>query len=83
MGKYASAQVYGEGERPGATLAGMMHPNRERDTILEAQDEDGGLTKDPVKIVNQFHEYYAALCTTKITPDIEAIADSLTQSNMP
>ncbi|KAJ1155199.1 hypothetical protein NDU88_007934 [Pleurodeles waltl] len=82
MGKYASAHEYGQGECAGVTLAGVMCPNRQRDPILEVQGEDDILIKDPVKI-NWFCEYYTSLYTAKITPDIDAIADYLTQITMP
>ncbi|KAJ1203063.1 hypothetical protein NDU88_006858 [Pleurodeles waltl] len=83
MGKYATAQVYGDGERPGSTMACRAHLSRERDTIIAVQDENGCLINDLAKIVNLFRDYYAALYTTRNTLDIDAISDYLTHITMP
>ncbi|KAJ1107002.1 hypothetical protein NDU88_004399 [Pleurodeles waltl] len=58
MGKYATACVYGEGERAGRVLANMIHRSREKDTITAVQAEDGSELIDPEQIVNRFREYY-------------------------
>ncbi|KAJ1082372.1 hypothetical protein NDU88_002540 [Pleurodeles waltl] len=65
MGKYATARVYGEGERPGTVLANMIRPSRERDMITAVQAEDGSELTDPEQIVNRFREYYEGLYTSK------------------
>ncbi|KAJ1203531.1 hypothetical protein NDU88_007316 [Pleurodeles waltl] len=54
MGTYATAHIYGEAERPGAVLANIAHPNREKDTIMAIQDEDGNVITDPERIANRF-----------------------------
>ncbi|KAJ1208787.1 hypothetical protein NDU88_004170 [Pleurodeles waltl] len=46
----------------------MIHPNREKDTIMAVQAEDGSELTDPEQIANRFQE---ALYTSKIAPGLE------------
>ncbi|KAJ1124462.1 hypothetical protein NDU88_002923 [Pleurodeles waltl] len=61
MGKYATAHIYEEGERPGEVLVNLTCPNRESDTIMVVQAEDGSEITDPEHIANRFREYYETL----------------------
>ncbi|KAJ1180831.1 hypothetical protein NDU88_006046 [Pleurodeles waltl] len=83
MGKYATAHFYGEGERPGVVLVGIARPNREKDTIMAIQDEDGNMIMDPERIANWFCENYAALYTSEIAPNLDATLDYLRHIEMP
>ncbi|KAJ1197306.1 hypothetical protein NDU88_001166 [Pleurodeles waltl] len=56
MGKYVTACIYGEGERPGAVLAGIIRPRREKGTIMAIQDEDGSMIMDQERIAIKFHK---------------------------
>ncbi|KAJ1113796.1 hypothetical protein NDU88_002037 [Pleurodeles waltl] len=40
LGKYATARVYGESERPGLVLANLIHPDKEKSMIIAVQAED-------------------------------------------
>ncbi|KAJ1114842.1 hypothetical protein NDU88_003072 [Pleurodeles waltl] len=53
--KYATACVYGEGERPSSVLANLIRPNRE---IIAVQAEDSSVLRDPERTVARFREYY-------------------------
>ncbi|KAJ1204389.1 hypothetical protein NDU88_008167 [Pleurodeles waltl] len=77
MGKYATASIYGEDERPGAVLANLACPNREKDTIMVVQADDSSEITDPEHIANRFCEYYEALYTSKIAPNREALLEYL------
>ncbi|KAJ1198176.1 hypothetical protein NDU88_002020 [Pleurodeles waltl] len=83
MGKYATARIYGEGERPGAVLANLACPNREKDTIMVVQAEDGREITDPQHIANRLCAYYEALYTSKIAPNKEAALDYLLHIDLP
>ncbi|KAJ1137586.1 hypothetical protein NDU88_003984 [Pleurodeles waltl] len=83
MGKYATDCIYGAGERPGAVLANLACPNREKDTIMVVQAEDGSEITDPEHIANRFGEYYEALYTSKIDPNPEAVLDYLLHIELP
>ncbi|KAJ1100403.1 hypothetical protein NDU88_005489 [Pleurodeles waltl] len=83
MGKYATAWISGEGECPGAVLAGIASPSREKDTILAIEDVDGSIIIDQERIINRFCDYYTALNTTKITLDLDATSDYLMHVAMP
>ncbi|KAJ1114375.1 hypothetical protein NDU88_002613 [Pleurodeles waltl] len=83
MGKYATSRIYGEGERPGAVLANLVCPNREKDTIMVVQAEDGSEITDPEHIANRFCVYYEALYTSKIAPNPEAALDYLLHIELP
>ncbi|KAJ1161086.1 hypothetical protein NDU88_001574 [Pleurodeles waltl] len=69
MRKYATARPYGERDRLGATLAALLHPNRETDLILEIQDKGGELLRDPDAITGRFRGYYTALYTSRAASD--------------
>ncbi|KAJ1082869.1 hypothetical protein NDU88_003032 [Pleurodeles waltl] len=83
MGKYATARMYGEGERPGSTLAKMICPNRGDNLITVIQVEDGSEIREPELIPNRFCEYYQSLYTTKIVQDPEGLLDDLMHIEMP
>ncbi|KAJ1101690.1 hypothetical protein NDU88_006755 [Pleurodeles waltl] len=83
MGKYATARIYREGERPGAVLVNLACPNREKDTIMVVQAEDGSEITDPEHIANRFCAYYEALYTSKIAPNLEAVLDYLLHIEVP
>ncbi|KAJ1177668.1 hypothetical protein NDU88_002920 [Pleurodeles waltl] len=83
MGKYATACVYGEGERPGMVLVNLICPSRGRDMITKVQAEDDKELTDPEQIVARFHEYYEGLYTSKIAPDLGVLTDYLSYIKLP
>ncbi|KAJ1104855.1 hypothetical protein NDU88_002264 [Pleurodeles waltl] len=50
LGKYANAQMYGEGERPSSVLANLIRPHREQNVIITVQAADGSEIRDPEHI---------------------------------
>ncbi|KAJ1090787.1 hypothetical protein NDU88_003916 [Pleurodeles waltl] len=82
MGKYATARVYGERERPGSTLAKVIRPNRDS-LITVIQAEDDSEIREPELIPKRFYEYYQSLYATKIVQDPEGLLDYLTHTEMP
>ncbi|KAJ1165447.1 hypothetical protein NDU88_005875 [Pleurodeles waltl] len=83
MRNYATARLYGEGEQPGAVLANLACPNREKDTIMVLQAEDGSNITDPEHIASRFCAYYEALYTSKISPNQEEALDYLLHIELP
>ncbi|KAJ1147755.1 hypothetical protein NDU88_000614 [Pleurodeles waltl] len=78
MGKYSTARVYGEGDRPGRVLANLIHPSRSANLINTTVAADGSVIGDPDMVAARFREYYQTLYTTKGDPDPNAIWDYLT-----
>ncbi|KAJ1166376.1 hypothetical protein NDU88_006780 [Pleurodeles waltl] len=78
LGKYATARMYGEGERPSSVLANLIHPIREQNVIIAVQATDGSEIKDPEHILARFREYYQSLYTSRVAPDQEVLLDYLT-----
>ncbi|KAJ1191199.1 hypothetical protein NDU88_000515, partial [Pleurodeles waltl] len=83
MGKYATARVYGEGDRPGRVLANLIRPSRSANLINTAMAADGSVIGDPEMVATRFREYYQTLYTTKGDPDPNAIWDYLTHIMLP
>ncbi|KAJ1187115.1 hypothetical protein NDU88_003894 [Pleurodeles waltl] len=83
LGKYITARVYGEGDRPGAVLVGLVRPQRGKNTIVTIQSEGGEEIKDPERIADRFREYYQSLYSSRVNPNPEAVADYLTHIAMP
>ncbi|KAJ1143799.1 hypothetical protein NDU88_010103 [Pleurodeles waltl] len=83
LGKYTTARVYGEGDRPGAVLAGLVRPQRGKNTIVTIQSEGGEEIKDPECIADRFREYYQSLYSSRVNPNPEAVTDYLTHIAMP
>ncbi|KAJ1087575.1 hypothetical protein NDU88_000742 [Pleurodeles waltl] len=61
---------------------GIARPGREKGVIMAIPDEDGSIIMDQEQIANRFRDYYAALYTSKIAPDLDASSDYLTHVKM-
>ncbi|KAJ1152755.1 hypothetical protein NDU88_005530 [Pleurodeles waltl] len=61
LGKYATARVYGQGDRPGGVRANLIRPSRNANTIKTAEAEDGSVIGDSESIAARFREYYQSL----------------------
>ncbi|KAJ1207769.1 hypothetical protein NDU88_003159 [Pleurodeles waltl] len=83
LGKYATARLYGEGDRPGGVLASLIRPNRDKNTITVIKAEDGSELRDPERIAARFRDYYQSLYTSRVDPDPGALNDYLTHITMP
>ncbi|KAJ1123380.1 hypothetical protein NDU88_001850 [Pleurodeles waltl] len=83
LGKYANAQMYGEGERPSSVLANLIRPNREQNVIIAVQAADGSEIRGLEHILARLREYYQSLYASRVTPDHEALLENLTHINMP
>ncbi|KAJ1134584.1 hypothetical protein NDU88_001035 [Pleurodeles waltl] len=67
----------------GVVLVNLLCPNREKDTIMVVQAEDGSEITDPKHIANRFCMYYEALYTSKIAPNQEEALDYLLHIELP
>ncbi|KAJ1127163.1 hypothetical protein NDU88_005566 [Pleurodeles waltl] len=83
LGKYATARLYGEGDRPGGVLAGLIRPNRDKNTITVIKAGDGSELRDPERIADKFRDYYQSLYTSRVDTDLEALMDYLIHITMP
>ncbi|KAJ1085260.1 hypothetical protein NDU88_005393 [Pleurodeles waltl] len=83
MGKYATAAVYGEGDRPGTVLANLIRPSRSANVISTTIAADGSVIGDPEIVATRFREYYQTLYTTRGDPDPNAVWDYLTHIMLP
>lgn len=83
MGKYAVTRSYGEGDRPGATLAALLRRRREASMITAILSEDGELVTDPEHIANQFRHYYDTLYRSRPLSDDSTICDFLEHIKLP
>ncbi|KAJ1092212.1 hypothetical protein NDU88_005324 [Pleurodeles waltl] len=75
--KYAVAQTYGEDESPDATLVVLAQPCREKDVVLEVQDEQGSPQCTTEQVTELFHKYYADLNRLRHSSDYTAATDYL------
>lgn len=65
LGQNAMAHRYGEGERPGRTLARILKHTRRPTYIAELNDESGKLIPGNVEILREVLKYYITLYTTR------------------
>ncbi|KAJ1111746.1 hypothetical protein NDU88_000021 [Pleurodeles waltl] len=75
MGKYAVARIYGEGKRPGSTLASTLHPRHKDNALLQIQDND--VWNDATSMVEMFHDYHTGLHKSRSQFDEAAVMDYL------
>ncbi|KAJ1108877.1 hypothetical protein NDU88_006247 [Pleurodeles waltl] len=83
LGKYATARIYGEGDRPGGVLASLIRPYWDKNAIMTIEAEGGGEIEDSELIAARFRDYYQSLYTSKVDPDPVALLDYLTHITMP
>lgn len=83
MGKYATARVYGEGDRPGSVLAALARHRLNAPTILEIQNKEGDLLAEQTEVNDRFRRYYQDLYTTKVSPTDEDISNYLGYIKLP
>lgn len=83
MGKYATARVYGERDRPGAILAGLLRPKRELDNMVGMLDDSRTPLNTTDDIVTHFQEHYQNLYTSQFLVDSTALEDYLSYIKMP
>ncbi|KAJ1092298.1 hypothetical protein NDU88_005409 [Pleurodeles waltl] len=83
VGKYATARVYGEGDRPGRVLANLLRPHRNSNAITKVVAADGSELDDPALIAQRFRDYYQDLYTSRVTSTPEAVLDYLTHIALP
>ena len=67
--KYSRARAYGEGERPGHTLASLIRPKWASGNMMAITDASGGLLYSSECILHRFREYYHTLYMTQSTDD--------------
>ncbi|KAJ1108627.1 hypothetical protein NDU88_006003 [Pleurodeles waltl] len=82
-GKYVTARVYGEGDRPGRVLANLIRPHRDNNAITKVVDADGSELDDPALIAQRFRDYYQDLYTSRVTSTPEVVLDYLTHITLP
>lgn len=75
LSKYPTARRYGEGERPGRTLAHTIRPSYHKSFITVFQTPDGTKIESTVDIRDQFLKYYSALYATSAPIDDMAQED--------
>ncbi|KAJ1117883.1 hypothetical protein NDU88_006079 [Pleurodeles waltl] len=83
LGKYATARVYGEGERPGLALANLIHPNKESNLIIAILADDDSEIREPELIGSRFRDYYESLYTSRVAPDSEELLNYLVHIELP
>ena len=69
------AQKYGERERPGRTLAWLLHPSPDGNYVTELLADDSSVLHDNAGILKEFLNHYQQLYTTHLdspTPEIVA-----------
>lgn len=70
LGKYHTARKYGEGERPGRTLAQLLKPPYSKAYITELQ-ADGSQTLTTTESIREaFLSYYSTLYSTSADPNL-------------
>lgn len=82
MGKYSTARRYGEGERPGRTLARMIHPQYSKAFITEISSPSGVTLHSAIAIRDTFLQCYSTLYTSGITSDLTAQEDYLAETTL-
>lgn len=83
MGKYATARVYGEGERPGAVHAQLLKQRRDKSVVSEITTDTGNTPTTETDVVEQFRQYYSELYATCGGDTEEHILDYLTHIKLP
>ena len=63
--KIVNARAYGEGDRPGHTLALLLRQAKGTMDILRLRDDDGTILYDTTEILNSFASYPEALYDSK------------------
>lgn len=67
LGQYAEARRYGEGDRPGHTLASMLRAPRSTSFIPELVNKEGDIIRGSPAILKTFSSFYANLYTSSLT----------------
>ncbi|XP_078506414.1 A.superbus venom factor 1-like [Lissotriton helveticus] len=69
LGKYAEARRYGEGDRPGPALAGMIRKSTSTTFIHTIRTPGGDTITGQAEVLNEFRDFYSTLYTaTQSTP---------------
>lgn len=66
MGKCSTARWYGEGDRPGRTLADLLRPLSNAIIITELRNEGGDPIRGSQQILNHLTDFYSNLHTSTI-----------------
>lgn len=77
VGKYAKARVYGEGERPGRTLAHLLRPHYQSVFVTQLDTDAGDSLTKGADIITAFLDYYIKLYQTRYPPSGQALNDYL------
>lgn len=77
MYKYTQARRYGEGDRPGKTLAALLRAPRGSSYITELNTDGGASVREPAEIVKNMAQFYRELYTSQANPAQADITDYL------
>ncbi|KAJ1108906.1 hypothetical protein NDU88_006276 [Pleurodeles waltl] len=81
-GKYATEQIYGEGEQQDPTLADLVQPSREDCVVLTIYDEKDVSLHVANQVADWFHQCYSNLCTSRTEYNEQATVDYLSHIAM-
>lgn len=77
LGKYARVRVYGEGERPGWTLARLLRPSYQSNYITQLRTDEDQILTSPDDVANTLLQYYTRLYETRHPPEPQTLHDYL------
>lgn len=83
LGKYATARVYGEGERPGAVLAQLLKTWRSKTQVSELKSAKGDVLTEETEIAGRFKQFYAELYSARSVGTEDEITDYLAHIKLP
>ena len=66
LGLRDGARAYGEGDRPGRTLAWLTRPTRDRRPLTAISTSSGEVVTDTEEILQEFVRYYEHLYDSKL-----------------